>query len=59
MSVSYTHLADCVRSVRGKQWKQRQVHSKPEVAVSVRPGVYKMPMARMSERAGQSAIVRV
>ncbi|NBH20365.1 hypothetical protein D3Z55_24020 [Clostridiaceae bacterium] len=35
------------------------MQSKPEVAVSVRPGVYKMPMARMPERAGQSAIVRV
>ena len=38
----------CMHSLyRGQYWKQRYRKSKPEVAASVRPGVYKIPMVRM------------
>ena len=33
--------------------------SKPEVAVGVRPGVYKMPMVRMNENSDEYPNVRV
>ena len=38
----------CMHSLyRGEHLKQRYGKGKPEVAVSVRPGVYKIPMVRM------------
>jgi len=50
--------AECVRiAVVNKE--TAAIQSKPEVAVSVRPGVYKMPMVRIFGRIDETARERV